>query len=195
MPRVVLALAATTAAVLAVAPPARAEPRPKYYFAVEAIDLADGIPAALRERVRAELDAELSRHPEVVTALPAGAPDPAAAPKKFKRYMKRRKLSAYRVKVDVTEYSRAVEPMPEGRRGKRLKVSVALRLFGETIPDRTMGFTGAGSAAVALEVGKRVRPRDEQEAHRAAVEPAVGDAVAEALAKLSAPSRRRAGRR
>lgn len=178
------------AVALALVAPGTADAKRKkqrYYFEIGAVDLADGIPAEVADRVRAQMGKELSAHDIILTELPAAAPDPKAAPKRFKKFLKRHKIRAFTIKIDVTEYTRQVEEMPEGRRGKRLKVSVSLRMFGETIPDRSMGFAGAGSAAIKLEVGSKVRERDEQEAHEAAFEPAVADAVAESLRKLQLP--------
>jgi hypothetical protein len=66
-------------------------------------------------------------------------------------------------------------------------VRVALQLFGETIPDRVMAFSGEGSATVKLEVGKTVRPRDREEASSAAIDEAVASAITRSLEKLQEP--------
>ena len=39
------------------------------------------------------------------------------------------------MKLEVTEYSQELEPQPPPRPGQRLKVSIELHMFGETIPE------------------------------------------------------------
>ena len=183
-----LAAAAAIALAAILAAPAAEANQEKYYLSVTSVDLAKGIPDHVKARVRAQILEAFADNEAIITEFPAGTPDPATAPKQFKRYIQKRKIRAYHVKVDVTEYTREVLPMPEGRKGKRLKVSLALRMFGETIPDRVMGFAGAGSAAIQLEVGKQVRDKDDEAAHADCFEPAVADAVAESLRKLQMPA-------
>lgn len=189
MTRVSLRLAVPLALVVlaALTAPADAKKTQKYYFELTRVDLVEGIPDKVRDRVRTVMLAELGQHESIITELPAGAPDPEANPKKFKVYLKKRGIRAFKVNVEVTEYSREVKDMEDGSTDKRLKVSIALRTFGETIPDRVMAFAGQGSAAIQLEVGKKVRDRDDEVAHKEAFEPAVSDAVAESLRKLSMP--------
>lgn len=185
--RLSAAVALAAAAILA-SPPAEAKKKEKYYFFITSVNLAEGIPDHVQDRVRAQMLGEFRDNDAIITEFPAGTPDPDTAPKKFKRYIKKHKIRPFKIKVDVTEYSREVLPMPDGRRGKRLKVSIALRMFGETIPDRVMAFAGSGSASIQLEVGKKARPRDDEVAHADSFEPAVAEAVAESLRKMQMPA-------
>ena len=121
---------------------------------------------------------------DLVAAGVTAAPTEAAA---FKKALKKKRLSAYRVNVEVTAYSTATEQLPAPRKGKRVEVSVSLRMFGETIPDRIMAFTGEGSATIKLEIGAKFRPRDQQAADHDAIEIAVEDALATSLAQLAKP--------
>jgi hypothetical protein len=43
---------------------------------------------------------------------------------------------------------------------KRLVVRLGLRTFGETFPERVMGFAAEGSATIKVDVGKKLRPAD-----------------------------------
>jgi hypothetical protein len=164
------------------ASPSHAQSRGSQYgFVVANIQSAEGVPddvaAAVRERLTAAIDA----HERLVATLPADAPDPAAEPDKFAAYMKKRKITPYRVTVEITDYNKEVD---DGPRGQRLSASVSLRMFGETMPVRVMAFSAAGGATVKLDVGKTVRPRDVEVANRDAIAQAVDDALAESVQRL-----------
>lgn len=161
---------------------AQGKKRPAYCLLVTDIQAADGVPEALPELVRERLVAAIDEHQRLVATLPEGAPDPQAAPKAFTAYMKKRRLTPYRLNVEITGYHQEVETSPRG--GQRLSVHVALRTFGETMPVRVMAFSGEGSATIKLDVGKRLRERDAAYADREAVTQAVGDALAESIRRL-----------
>ncbi|HKE16122.1 MAG TPA: hypothetical protein VKB80_14700 [Kofleriaceae bacterium] len=174
--------------------PASAKSGETYVFLVSRVDLGKGVPGEVEAQVAARLGAAIEQNEELEARLGEGAPDPDADPKKFKSYLKSRRQRAFKVNVEVSQYSTEVEPAARGLRGQParkdsqyLTVRIALRLFGETVPDRTMAFTGDGSAAVKLEVGKTVRPRDREEAASAAIDQAVASAIAESLTRLKAP--------
>lgn len=167
--------------------PARAGKKDKYYFRLATIELAKGIPTDIEALVRAQVEKSIADHERIVTELPEGAPDPAAAPKKFKKYLKRKKLHAFKVYLEVTSYSHEVEPMPAPRQGQRLKVSIELRMFGETIPGRVLAFSGDGSATVILEIGKKLRQADTKAGNHDSIELAVAKALDRSITKLDAP--------
>jgi hypothetical protein len=193
--RSLAALVATLAlAALSPAGTASAKSGETYVFLVSRVDLGQGVPKEVEGQVVARLGAAIEQHDELEARLAAGAPDPEAAPQKFKNYLKSKRQRAFRVNVEVSQFTSEVEPATRGLHGQPpsknsqyLTVRVALRLFGETVPDRTMAFTGDGSAAVKLEVGKTVRPRDREEATSAALDQAVASAIAESLARLKEP--------
>ena len=66
-------------------------------------------------------------------------------------------------------------------------VRLALRTFGETFPERIMGFAAEGSATIKVDVGKKLRAADRTFAIKSACEGAVGDAMAASLTKLALP--------
>jgi len=185
-----LAAAALAILGLALAAPAPAwagKKKNKYYFQLADVALDEGIPAELQGMVRKQVETSLASHERIITQLPEGAPDPAAAPKKFKNWSKRRNLRAFKVHLEVTSYTHEVEPMPAPRPGKRLKVSIELRMFGETVPDRVLAFSGDGSATVILEVGKKVRKPDSDAGNHDAIELAVAKALERSITKLDQP--------
>lgn len=181
------ALALAALAALAVAWPRAAEAKrrkkPTYVFLVTRVELEKGVPAKLEAVLREKLAAAIEEHAQLEAKLDEDAPDPEKDPKAFERYLKKKRISAYKVNVEVIGYERTVEDNPN-KSGNVLTVHVALRLFGETMPKRVMAFTGDGSATIKLETGKTVRSRDDQVAHEDATELAVADAVAVSLRKL-----------
>ena len=161
---------------------AEARSQPTYYFLVSEVKLAEGIPAEIAEIVRAELTQAITKHARLIEALPADAPDPAADPKAFTRYITKRKIRPFRVNVEVTQYNHKVTTSARG--GQQLVVSVALRTFGETIPQRVMAFSGDGSATIKMDIGKELRPRDSRVANKDAVAQAIADALTMSLDRL-----------
>lgn len=167
---------------LAASPAAHAQAkRAQYGFVIANVQPAQGVPADVAETVRTRLIAAVDGHERLVATLPADAPDPNAKPDAFAAYMKRRKITPYRVTVEITEYHHEAA---DGPRGQRVSASVSLRMFGETMPVRVMAFSAAGGATVKIDVGKTVRPRDVEVATRDAIAQAVDDALAESVQKL-----------
>jgi hypothetical protein len=159
----------------------------RYYFAVTSVERGEGQPEMLEAMVAQALVRELERREQTLHELPAAAPDPKKSPDAFKQYLRKHRLRAFDVRVEIKGYTRTLEPAPQGETGQRLGVSIALHLFGETMPDRTMAFAGDGAAAIKLEIGSTVRERDDEVAHHDAIEVAATEAVDAALAKLRAP--------
>jgi hypothetical protein len=182
------ALVALTA--LAWSRPAWAKSRETYVFLISRVDLGKGVPKEVEPHVLARLGAAIGQHEDLESKLAAGAPDPDAEPDKFKSYLKSKRQRAFKVNVEVTHFSSQVEPVTgeDGRKGEQyLTVRTTLRLFGETVPDRTMAFTGDGSATVKLEIGKTARESDRKEATSAALDQAVAGAIAQSLTRLKEP--------
>ncbi|GAB4537552.1 MAG: hypothetical protein Tsb0020_52100 [Haliangiales bacterium] len=173
---------------------ASAEPakRARFCLLLNQVTVAEGVPSELVESVRARTEAAIAAHAELSPALPEQAPDPAARPKAFSAFMKRRGLHAYRLNVEITSYR---HELSEGRRGQELTVHVGLRTFGETMPKPAIGFTGDGQATIKLEIGRTLRDRDTRAGNREAVELAVEEALSESVRRLEEkypPKRRRA---
>lgn len=175
-------------AVLAPGDLSLAKSRETYVFLISRVDLAEGVPKEVEAQVVARLGAAITGHQDLAPALPRSAPDPEAQPAKFKKYLKTRRQRAFKVNIAVSEYSMEVGPGEASRpRSQYLTVRTTLQLFGETVPDRVMAFSGEGSATVKLEVGKNVRPRDREEASSAALDQAVAGAIGRSLVKLQEP--------
>ena len=172
---------------------AEAKEKVEYIYQIRKVSSATGVKAPV-DQVTKGLRAGIDRAPAITDSVPAGAPDPEKQPARFKRYLKKRGMKAYQVNLEVTSYERTVEAIDD-RGHKRLTVRIALRLFGETVPDRVMAFAGDGTATVKLEVGKKVRPRDDEVANHDAIEVAIDQAIGESLRKLEAASKRKRKKR
>jgi hypothetical protein len=187
-PRLLAATVALLAAVALQPAVADAKGKPKYYFELAEVKVKEGVPAELTALVQAEVVKALEADELIVTDLAAaGVTASMDDPKAYKKALKKKKLTAYRVNVEVTAYATEIEQLPAPRKGKRVEVSVSLRMFGEALPDRIMAFTGEGSATIKIDIGAKFRPRDQEAADHDAIELAVGDALATSLAQLSKP--------
>lgn len=160
-----------------------------YIFVLSRVKLPKDAPAELEALLRKQLDAVIAQESSLRDAIPEDAPtyDPKKkgryGNKPFHKYMKERNLRPFHVTIQVTKYESTLEPNPK-KPGQILGSTIVLRLFGETIPDRVMAFTGDGSATVLAEIGKKVRDRDREWADSDAVELAISRAVSMSLDKL-----------
>jgi hypothetical protein len=163
-----------------------------YMFELFKVELKEGVPARVHAPVEKRLLEAIDEHAELVSKLDPDAPDSEKEPAAFEKYLARRKQKAFKVNLEVTSYKQEVEQSaPDAP--KRLVVSIALRLFGETIPQRVMAFTGDGAATVKVDIGKTLRPRDTQYANDEAIKLAVADAITTSIKRLKEgpPSRKK----
>lgn len=173
----------------------RAEANPKkYHFEVFSISAKPEVKADVaknaKPRVEAQVRKAFEKHPQLVAKLD-GAPDWKAAADAYRKFLAAKGISgAYLVSVEITEASEELVPM-EGKPGsQRLVVHVAIHMLGETMPGRTMGFTGDGQATIKQEVGKKVRDRDREYSWDQAAEIAVADAMTTVFKQLALPQKK-----
>jgi hypothetical protein len=185
-----LSLAALALAVLAgVAGPAAAGPK-KYHFELAAVtpkpEIKADVGKAAVPRVEGQLKQVLETHPQLVAKL-EGAPakDKADA---FRKYLAQKGIAgAHLVTVEITEASEELEPMDKPN-SQRFTVTIAVHILGETIPGRTISFTGDGRAKVKQEIGKKLRPRDREVAWDEAAKVAIDDAMKTVFQQLEKPT-------
>jgi hypothetical protein len=175
--------------------PGRAEANAKkYHFEVFSISAKPEVKADVaknaKPRVEAQVRKAFEKHPQLVAKLD-GAPDWKAAADAYRKFLAAKGISgAYLVSVEITEASEELVPM-EGKPGsQRLVVHVAIHMLGETMPGRTMGFTGDGQATIKQEVGKKVRDRDREYSWDQAAEIAVADAMTTVFKQLALPQKK-----
>jgi lipoprotein-anchoring transpeptidase ErfK/SrfK len=178
-------------AMLAVlAPHANAEPaKKKYHFELTRVLAKENVKPDVAKIAQARIEAQVKKafetHPQLVANMD-GAPDPAADNgQPYRRFLEKKGLSgAYLVTVEITDASEEVVPL-EDKKSQRIVVKVGIHVLGETIPGRTMGFTGDGQATVKLEVGKTVRDKDRDYTWDGAAETAINDALKTCFAQLA----------
>lgn len=183
--RIAVALALLHTAVAAA--PAAA----KYHFELVGVAATaaaqDDNANAARSRVERQVKNSIAKHPKLIAELP-GAPDPKAAPAAYRRFLAKKKIAgSYAVSVEITEASQEIAAMEGKANARRLVVRLAIHVFGETIPGKTMGFSGDGNATVKLEIGSKLRDSDSNYAWDSAAEAAVADALKTCFVKLTKP--------
>ena len=141
-------------------------------------------------RVEGVVRKALTTNPQLVADLD-GAPDPRTAAEAYRKFLTKKGISgAYLVTVEISEASEEVVPMDGKPNSQRLVVHLAIHMLGETIPGRTMGFTGDGQATVKQEIGMKLRDNDRNYAWDGAAETAVNDALKTCFAKLAQPQKK-----
>jgi hypothetical protein len=165
-------------------PQAHANGQPKYYFSLEPVQLANPAWSTIGGTVASALSRDLkTSRTEIVVELPKDAPDPAKQPARFTKYLKKRGLAGYRLGVEITAYEQTIE---KAEKGKLVSTTVSVRVFGDTLPRRKIGFFGTGRASIKMEVGNKPRKRDLSYADKEVAELAIRDGVDAALTKLRA---------
>ncbi len=196
--RVLLASLLATTLVFLVGTDAWAAPKKKYHFELTSVtaktDVKPDVAKSATPRVELQVKKAIESHPQLVTKLD-GAPTLPAKPTPpqmdaYRAYIKKKGLAgAYLVTVEVTEASEELVPTDKPNT-QRLVVRVAVHVLGETIPGRTMGFTGDGQATIKQEVGKKVRDKDREFAWDSAAEVAIADAMTTVFKQLAVPPKK-----
>jgi len=192
LPTSALALALALVIPLLAGPRAAAAAPKKFHFELVAVTPKPEVKADVAKnavpRVEGQIRKAFESHPQLVAKL-EGAPDKAQA-EAYRRFLARKGITgAYLVTVEVTEASEEVEPTDRPNT-QRLSISISVHVLGETIPGRTIGFTGDGHARVKQEVGKRVRPRDREVTWDQAAEVAIADAMKTVFKQLEKPQKK-----
>ena len=180
------------ALVLGLCSVATAAPTKKYHFELTQVlakpEVKGDVAKQAVARVEAQIKKTFESHPQLVPTLD-GAPDPKSNADAYRKFLTKKGISgAYLVTVEVTEATEELVPMDGKPNAQRLSVHVAIHVLGETIPGRTMGFTGDGQATVKQEVGAKLRDKDRDYTWDGAAETAVDDAMKTVFAQLAKPA-------
>jgi hypothetical protein len=183
------AIALAIAVLGGTAGPAAAAPK-KYHFELAAVtpkpEIKADVGKAAVPRVEGQLKKVLETHPQLVSKL-EGAPEKDKVDA-FRKYLAQKGIAgAHLVTVEITEASEELEPMDKPN-SQRFSVTIAVHLLGETIPGRTISFTGDGRAKVKQEIGKKLRPRDREVAWDEAAKVAIDDAMKTVFQQLAKPT-------
>jgi hypothetical protein len=166
----------------------------KYHFELTKVLVKESVKPDVAKtaepRVQEQIKKKFANHPQLVAALD-GAPDPNSKADAYRKFLTQKGISgAYLVTVEVTEATEELAAMDGKANAQRLVVHVGLHLLGETIPGRTMGFTGDGQATVKQEVGMKMRDKDRTYTWDSAIETAVDDALKTCFEQLSKPQKK-----
>jgi hypothetical protein len=166
----------------------------KYHFELTAVltkpEVKADVAKTAQSRVEGQVKKAFEGHPQLVAALD-GAPDPRTSADAYRKFLTKKGVSgAYLVTVEVTSASEEIVPLEDKAKSQRMVVHVAIHVLGETIPGRTMGFTGDGQATVKQEIGMKIRDNDRNYAWDGAAETAVNDALKTCFEQLAKPQKK-----
>ncbi len=193
MMRAMKSLILTALALVLLAPAASAAPaKKKYHFELTKVLVKPEVKADVgkkaQERVELQVKKALESHPQLVADL-TGAPDPNQGNgEAYRKFLAKKGVSgSYLVTVEITDASEEIVPLEDKKNAQRIVVHVGIHVLGETIPGRTMGFTGDGKATVKQEIGMKVRDKDRDFTWDGAAETAVADALKTCFDQLGKP--------
>ena len=163
----------------------------KYHFELTAVmpkpEVKGDVAKTAQERVEGQVKKAFTSHPQLVADLD-GAPDPKTSADAYRKFLTKKGIAgSYLVTVEITEASEEIGPMEGKTNSQRMVVHVGIHVLGETIPGRTMGFTGDGQATVKQEIGMKIRDKDRNYAWDGAAETAVNDALKTCFDQLAKP--------
>ena len=173
---------------------ADAAPKKKYHFEIIAVtpkpEVKADVAKPATERVKAQFEKAMAASDQLVAKLD-GAPARDASADTWRKYLAQKGIAGvYLVTVEITDAWEKIEAMPDRPGTQRLVVHVALHVLGETVPGRTMGFTGDGHATVKQEVDMKIRDKDRDYTWEGATETAVANALKECFARLDKPAKK-----
>jgi hypothetical protein len=174
----------------------------KYYFQLQDVKAGPEVDAALKGFAGEALTADLTGRPEWATAtvgckpgaacIPAAAATPALGPNgkpadrtALTEALKHEKLRGFDVTVRIDRLKQELKDPKPGGRLKQLAVSVHLSVFGTTIPDAKLAFSGDGEAGTEAEVAERKVAAETASATKDVIKDAIKQAVDQAVLKLS----------
>lgn len=153
---------------------------PKFYFHMGDVKAGSEVDAALKTYAAEAVQADLAARPE--WASDVGTTDPEA----LDAELKKRNLRGFQVVVRFESLKKELKDPTPGSRRKRLSVSVRLSVFGTTIPEAKLAFSGEGEAGVEAEVADKAVEAEGTELAKDAIKDAVKQAVDQAVMKLPA---------
>ena len=164
----------------------------RYLLSIGQIKLLPTAPVDITDALRVGMHNAIAKHDRFLTTLPPDAPDRIKQPAAYAAYLKKNRIRAYVVRIEIMAYMEQTKNTPTGQ---QVVVALKLRLFGEKVPENTMGFTGTGQAQVTISAGRRARERHYQSGRKDAIAAAVDTALATSLRKLDTAKPRKKRRK
>jgi hypothetical protein len=177
-------LAALGAGLLALGAAAtpRALAAPKYYFRLGEVKAGPDVDAALKSYAAEAVKAELASRPEWASDVGNFGPSDTEA---LVAELKKRNLRGFSVVVRFEQVKKELKEPSPGSRRKRLALDVKLSVFGTTIPEEKLSFSGDGESGVESEVADKGADAEAQALAKDAIKDAIKQAVDQAVMKLS----------
>ena len=175
---VVVMVAGLAGAMLVPRAPAEAA-APKYFFQLREVKAGPDIDPALKEYAGEALKADLAGRPEWASDVQASSPEALLAE------LDKRKLRGFNVTVRFEEVKKEVKPPKPGGRFNQLAINVRLTVFGTTVAEEKLAFSGDGEAGLEAEVSEKRVEKESMSLTRDAIKDAVKQAVDQAVLKLS----------
>jgi hypothetical protein len=171
----------------ALAAPAAHGAGAKYYFQIQEVKAGPELDAALKEYAADALKAELAGRPEWASDVggPARPSKPGEDRSALVAELKKRNLRGFDVTVRVENFKQELKDPKPGGRLKQLAVNTRLSVFGATIPEAKVAFSGSGESGVEAEVSEQRMAADSTAAAKDVLKDAIKQAVDQAVLKLA----------
>jgi hypothetical protein len=155
----------------------------KYYFRVGEVKAGPEVGDALKTYAGEALKAELASRPEWASNVGDGAV--GSDPEALVAELKKRNLRGFSVVVRFEHLGKQLKEPSPGSRRKRGAIDVKLSVFGTTIPEEKLAFSGDGESAVEAEVSEKGADAETEALAKDAIKDAIKQAVDQAVMKLS----------
>ncbi len=152
---------------------------PQFYFHVVDVKAGPEVDNATKTFAREAVQAELASRPEWASDIEAPTTEALVAE------LQKRKLRGFSVTVRFESFKKDVKEPSEGARRKRVAVDARLSVFGTTIPEAKLSFSGEGEAATEAEVPDKGLEVESASLAKDVIKDAVKQAVDQAVMKLS----------
>jgi hypothetical protein len=152
---------------------------PRFYFRVGEVKAGPEVEAALKAYAGEAVQADLAARPEWASDIDASSPDALVAE------LQKRKLRGFSVTVRFESLKKEVKEPSPGARRKRVAVDVRLSVFGTTIPEAKLSFSGEGEAGTEAEVPDKGLEIEGAALAKDVIKDAIKQAVDQAVMKLS----------
>jgi hypothetical protein len=167
---------------LAVTASPRARAAAKFYFQIGEVKAGPEVSEALKTYAKEALKAELASRPEWASDIGKFGPNDTDA---LMAELKKRNLRGFSVVVRFEDLKKEMKEPTPGSRRKRVALDVKLSVFGTTIPDQKLAFSGDGESSVEEEVSDKGMDSETETLAKDAIKDAVKQAVDQAVMKLS----------
>jgi hypothetical protein len=160
---------------------------PKFFFQIQDVKAGPEVDAALKAYAGEALKAELAARPEWASDVgPSGeSARPGTDRSALVAELKKRNLRGFDVTARIESFKKELKDPKPGGRLKQLAVNLHLTVFGTTIPDAKLAFSGDGESGTEADVSEKHLAADTESAAKDVIKDAIKQAVDQAVLKLS----------